>query len=383
MFGSAFASSASRLILASGNGKENANAVKSKEEDGSTKISEKNVARSPLKNLNQIKIPSEIVSKRSLEKTSKSEKTGDPVKAVSQSTDRTDHSIKEPSKQQSPVSVKELVSDCFADKSKRGPKKRKRSCRSCEVELFDSYIKKLMKRKKVDDKSEKQFGCNSSGVSQDLLAAVKAGDFQEIQRLLTHVNDPHDVEKPQKTKEMEHVEKFKEEEASEAGPAFEAYFWARKSLLEQQLRAELSEDKRSRCSTELERLKAAEGQGEAERAKLYLEEHILNFTCPKCLTIIEYADSFALTCTHCEPNYVFCVWCLQDCGEDPQTHLANCQHNLSPGKQLRGAAEIIQQAKRERNQKRASKYLESLPDGVRGSVLQSCSRRLADVGLCS
>ena len=76
---------------------------------------------------------------------------------------------------------------------------------------------------------------------------------------------------------------------------------------------------------------------EAERARrakrMFVEERILTLACPRCgQAFVDFVGCFALTCSR--DKAAFCAYCLEDCGADAHRHVANCPHNIAPGKAL-------------------------------------------------
>jgi hypothetical protein len=64
---------------------------------------------------------------------------------------------------------------------------------------------------------------------------------------------------------------------------------------------------------------------EAHLLKKRIVDDILSLKCPRCHQVcIDFGPGFTLGCRNNSCGAAFCGWCLKDCGEDAQPHVAEC-----------------------------------------------------------
>ena len=123
----------------------------------------------------------------------------------------------------------------------------------------------------------------------------------------------------------------------------------------------------------------SEEERRVHAAALKLRE-LLNDSCPRCgAAFVDFTASCALTCHRC--GCAFCAWCLTDCGADAHRHVAMCDRNLAPGRNLFSSPELVEQGRRVRRSEAVTDMLSALPQDVAAQVAAATQRELADVGL--
>lgn len=76
--------------------------------------------------------------------------------------------------------------------------------------------------------------------------------------------------------------------------------------------------------------------------EIYLEEDLLNLSCPSCgFAICDFDGCFALQCVNCEKY--FCAWCMSYTGGDQDTHahVGQCSENPLPDKSLWSTMDVF------------------------------------------
>jgi hypothetical protein len=129
-------------------------------------------------------------------------------------------------------------------------------------------------------------------------------------------------------------------------------------------------------------------------------ETILELRCPGCKRVfIDFQPGvcFALNCAGadhrgreygCRNN--FCAYCLESCGKDgpgsavAHRHVANCQHNIAPGKDIFGQPDPVrffEQAQRERRTRMLRAFVARQQPEVRAPLLAALAQDLRDLGM--
>ena len=124
--------------------------------------------------------------------------------------------------------------------------------------------------------------------------------------------------------------------------------------------------------------------GRDKRVQLFrkrIVEEILTLKCPRCKrAFIDFDGCFALTCGACRCG--FCAYCLQDCGNDAHRHVANCQHNIAPGRDVFAGRHIFDRAQKERRTRLIKSFIaREVEADLRNNVVQSLHRELQDLGI--
>ena len=102
--------------------------------------------------------------------------------------------------------------------------------------------------------------------------------------------------------------------------------------------------------------------------------------CPRCgAAFVDFSGCCALKCHRCPCH--FCAWCLADCGGDAHRHVANCQRNLAPGRNVFASEALWQQGRRQQRQESVMALLQPLPADEARSVVDEVRQELLDVGL--
>lgn len=177
---------------------------------------------------------------------------------------------------------------------------------------------------------------------------------------------------------------FTDLQVAQAGPeAFAAYLEANRQLMERGMAAQMEKDKAAQIKLEVERLaKLSARQLMIEQAVRHVQETILTLCCPRCkAAFVDFDNCFALVCRSCSCG--FCAWCLNDCGEDSHRHVANCQHNLAPGRAVFSTQELFEKAHRLRQERLVRQYVQNMPQDVRLEVLKRLEINLRHCGLDS
>jgi hypothetical protein len=112
-------------------------------------------------------------------------------------------------------------------------------------------------------------------------------------------------------------------------------------------------------------------------------EDILTLKCPRCRRpFLDFSGCFALECSAC--SCAFCAYCLKDCGGDAHSHVAQCEDNISPGRNVFASVEIFHEAQRERRTRLLKQHLvQQVEAGMRPALIQAIARDLEDLGINS
>jgi hypothetical protein len=166
---------------------------------------------------------------------------------------------------------------------------------------------------------------------------------------------------------------------------FVAYLRAREAvavgeaLQEQEQRAQMQMEELQR---ELQRLATGHEAAVLQHRKRIVDD-ILTLKCPRQVckrAFIDFTNCFALTCSQCK--CAFCAYCLEDCGKDAHGHVANCRHNIAPGKSVFAPFEVFERAQQQRRVRLLKEYLTQHVDaGMRAPLVQAMTRDLADLGI--
>lgn len=110
-------------------------------------------------------------------------------------------------------------------------------------------------------------------------------------------------------------------------------------------------------------------------------EEILTLKCPRChLAFLDFDGCFALSCRGCKCG--FCAYCLKDCGNDAHRHVATCQHNIAPGRDVHGPIHTFERAQKERRTRLITRFIDQeVEANLRIDVARSLHRDLQDLGI--
>jgi hypothetical protein len=170
-----------------------------------------------------------------------------------------------------------------------------------------------------------------------------------------------------------------------AEDGFRAYLGAREAVQVGEALQE-QEERHTKNVRELEEQmqKLAVGKDRAVlQGRKKITEDILTLKCPRqhCRqAFVDFEGCFALKCGAC--TFAFCAYCLQDCGRDAHRHVANCQYNIAPGKDVFASVQVFERAQRERRTRLLKEHLaHHVEAGVRGALIEAMERDLADLGI--
>jgi hypothetical protein len=109
----------------------------------------------------------------------------------------------------------------------------------------------------------------------------------------------------------------------------------------------------------------------------------LSGTGPRCgQAFVDFSGCFALSCSRvgCSlPDNGFCGYCLHDANGDAHAHVANCPHNIAPGRDVFASFEVFQEAQRRRCRRMLRAYLDTLDAPMRARALRDCSLDLREL----
>ena len=164
---------------------------------------------------------------------------------------------------------------------------------------------------------------------------------------------------------------------------FASYFRAKTKVAEQriELQAKLN------AAAEVARLQAELARRDedqrAAQVRTHIIEKILNPSCPRCgQAFIDFEGCFALSCSRvgCTlPPHGFCAYCLHDAQGDAHAHVANCQYNIAPGRNVFASIQVFHEAQRRRCQRTLRQYLATLDHRSQERALCDCARELRDL----
>ena len=170
-----------------------------------------------------------------------------------------------------------------------------------------------------------------------------------------------------------------------AEDGFHAYLRAREAVqvgdaLEEQ--EERHKHKVRELEEQMQKLAAGRDRAVLQARKKIIED-ILTLKCPRqhCRrAFLDFDGCFALTCGAC--TCAFCAYCLEDCGRDAHSHVANCRYNIAPGKSVHATFQVFERAQRERRTRLLKQHLaQHVEAGVRGALIEALARDLADLGI--
>ena len=138
---------------------------------------------------------------------------------------------------------------------------------------------------------------------------------------------------------------------------FQTYLEARVETIKSQMQAQLEVEMKDRLEAELQRLAALDEQArKVHVARKHIIEEILTLKCPRCsLAFLNFDACFALKCNGCPCH--FCAYCLKDCGDDAHGHVANCPHNIAPGKNVFADQHTFDRAQKDRKTRLLKEYM--------------------------
>lgn len=128
-------------------------------------------------------------------------------------------------------------------------------------------------------------------------------------------------------------------------------------------------------------LRRRERESMLERIVRYIQERILNLSCPRCRQVFdEYNGCAALTCSRPGCHAAFCAYCQADCGQDAHSHVRGCQESVEGGLFVR--REIWEEHMKEVRKRRIEGYLLQ-PDVAehRAGILDMLNVQLRELGI--
>ena len=104
-------------------------------------------------------------------------------------------------------------------------------------------------------------------------------------------------------------------------------------------------------------------------------DRILTEHCPGCnAAFANFEGCCAVKCARCKT--AFCAWCLDNCGRDAHAHVANCEANLMPKKDVWGTPELLDRARRMRRTNQLRNRLRRLEPVARLPLLEALHAEL-------
>eukprot|EP00808_Paulinella_micropora_P029989 g28326.t1 len=166
--------------------------------------------------------------------------------------------------------------------------------------------------------------------------------------------------------------------------AFQVQIEAIRKVQEQKLSQDLEARYTQQLKEEMERYERLSAeQRQVQQARLHIQEELLTLKCPRphCRrAFLDFDNCFALTCGSCGCG--FCAWCLQDCGQDAHAHVARCNANAAPGRDVYSTVAMFEQAQRARRQRLVREYLRTLGSPqLQRKVLDAVRPSLVQLGL--
>jgi hypothetical protein len=162
--------------------------------------------------------------------------------------------------------------------------------------------------------------------------------------------------------------------------AFDAFAQCRLTLLEVKLSSEMERQKKAEVKRELEKLMQMDEQQRRVYAKKREVCDLLTDACPRCKqAFFDFNGCCALVCSRCPCG--FCAWCLEDCGTDAHRHVANCRHNLAPGRNLFASEGAWKEGRIRIKRDAVTRFLRGLDAKLAKEVARAVERELRDVGL--
>ena len=162
---------------------------------------------------------------------------------------------------------------------------------------------------------------------------------------------------------------------------FEGLSNARAKLTEQRISSTLEKDFEQRLKLkEVEWQKLSESERRRRANRNHVVERILTLSCPRCgQAFLDFKDCFALTCSR--DNAAFCAYCLADCGAEAHRHVANCEHNTAPGKNVFASVAVFETSQRNRRVRMLRTHLAQLSLEERKALLEDCALDLRELGI--
>ena len=107
--------------------------------------------------------------------------------------------------------------------------------------------------------------------------------------------------------------------------------------------------------------------------------------CPRCCgqAFLNFEGCFALTSSRDNAHFCahFCAYCLADCGADAHRHVANCEHNAAPGKNVFASIAVFETAQRNRRVRMLRAHLTQMKAEERKLLLDDCAVDLRDLDI--
>eukprot|EP00808_Paulinella_micropora_P003486 g25834.t1 len=166
--------------------------------------------------------------------------------------------------------------------------------------------------------------------------------------------------------------------------AFQALIEAIRKLQEQKLSQDMEARFNKQLKEEMERYERLSAeQRQVQQARVHIVEELLTLKCPRphCRrAFLDFDGCFALTCGGCGCG--FCALCLQDCGHDAHAHVANCNVNTAPGRDVFSTRATFEQAQNARRERLVRGYLRTLESAeLQGQVMDAVRPSLRQLGL--
>ena len=163
------------------------------------------------------------------------------------------------------------------------------------------------------------------------------------------------------------------------GFALQLYLEARLKVAEKQLSSKLEKEKQEAIEREVKRLaEMDEAARKVERAFHHITPQLLTLRCPRCHSaFLDFNGCCAVQCSFCPCN--FCAYCLTDCGTDAHRHVAHCDLNNHPTKDVFNSQENVEAAQRQRKESLVQLYLSTLGPDLRARVIKRCATEFRDL----
>ena len=166
---------------------------------------------------------------------------------------------------------------------------------------------------------------------------------------------------------------------------FALYFQAKAKVAEQRIHVEAERGFAAERAALEARIATLDQDERARQVRNHVVERILNPACPRCgQAFVDFDGCFALSCSRvgCPlPACGFCAYCLHDANGDAHHHVANCPHNIAPGRSVWATLESFREAQRRRCTRMMREYLANLDEASRARALRDCAQDLRDLGI--
>ena len=166
---------------------------------------------------------------------------------------------------------------------------------------------------------------------------------------------------------------------------FALYFQAKAKVAEQRIHVEAARGFAAERAALEARIATLDLDERARQVRNHIVERILNPACPRCgQAFVDFDGCFALSCSRvgCSlPACGFCAYCLHDANGDAHAHVAECRHNIAPGRGVWASLEIFKEAQRRRCTRMIREYLAALDAASRARALRDCAQDLRDLGI--